>query len=50
MQNTQAKDNAMAALNEDYDFTFAESSEEQTSVDEYLDQFNDPSNCVGCAE
>jgi hypothetical protein len=50
MQNTQAKDNAMAALNEDYDFTFAESSEEQTSIDEYLDQFNDPSNCVGCAE
>ena len=50
MQNTQAKDNAMAALNEDYDFTFAESSEEQTSLDEYLDHFNDPSNCVGCAE
>ncbi len=36
MQNTQAKDDAMAALDEEFDFTFKD--------------FSDPSECVGCAE
>ena len=36
MQNTQAKDDAMAALDEEFDFTFK--------------QFSDPTECVGCAE
>ena len=37
MQNTQAKDDAMAALDESFDFNFIEFQ-------------NDPSTCVGCAE
>ena len=36
MQNTQAKDDAMAALDEEFDFTFRDCS--------------DPTECVGCAE
>ena len=36
MQNTQAKDDAMAALDEEFDFTFKD--------------FSDPTECVGCAE
>ena len=36
MQNTQAKDDAMAALDEEFDFTFQE--------------FSDAGECVGCAE
>ena len=36
MQNTQAKDDAMAALDEEFDFTFRD--------------FSDPTECVGCAE
>ena len=37
MQNTQAKDDAMAALDESFDFNFIEFQ-------------SDPSTCVGCAE
>ena len=37
MQNTQAKDDAMAALDESFDFNFIEFQ-------------TDPSTCVGCAE
>ena len=36
MQNTQAKDDAMAALDEEFNFTFRD--------------FSDPTECVGCAE
>jgi hypothetical protein len=43
MQNTQAKDDAMAALDEEFDFTFKD-------FDVELDEYNDPAACVGCAE
>ena len=42
MQNTQAKDDAMAALDEQFDFNFIEVSD--------LDQLSEPGECVGCAE
>jgi len=50
MQNTQAKDDAMAALDGNFAEVFG--FEEWTSQDddEILDQFNDPTICVGCAE
>ena len=40
MQNTQAKDDAMAALDEEFDFTFKD----------FASEYSDPSGCVGCAE
>lgn len=40
MQNTQAKDDAMAALDEEFDFTFKD----------FASEYSDPTECVGCAE
>ena len=47
MQNTQAKDDAMAALDEGFEF---DSSAFDSDSDEIVDLFNDPAGCVGCAE
>ena len=47
MQNTQAKDDAMAALDEGFEFDF---SAFDSDSDEIVDLFNDPASCVGCAE
>lgn len=47
MQNTQAKDDAMAALDEGFEFDF---SAFDSDSDEIVDLFNDPAGCVGCAE
>ena len=47
MQNTQAKDDAMAALDGEFSSLFAEW---QSDDDDILDVFNDPAGCVGCAE
>jgi len=47
MQNTQAKDDALAALDGDFGTMFGFQDE---SHDEIIDLFNDPSACVGCAE
>ena len=51
MQNTQAKDDAMAALDEKFDdlFDFSGISDDSDEVPN-LNQFNDPTMCVGCAE
>jgi len=49
MQNTQAKDDAMAALDGNFGEMFG--FEEWTGQDDdILDPFNDPAACVGCAE
>lgn len=50
MQNTQAKDDAMAALDGNFADMFG--FEEWTSQDddELINAFNDPASCVGCAE
>tara|TARA_R100001082_G_scaffold308_1_gene160 strand:+ start:14331 stop:15773 length:1443 start_codon:yes stop_codon:yes gene_type:complete len=53
MQNTQAKDDAMAALDQQYDFTFAENDDdlnqsENSHISQFAEVFN--SGCVGCAE
>ena len=49
MQNTQAKDDALAALDGDFGTMFG--FDEITDNDEdILDVFNDPASCVGCAE
>jgi len=54
MQNTQAKDDALAALDGDFGsmFGFSEwDSEEDKALDKEIEQmFNGPSDCVGCAE
>tara|TARA_Y100000401_G_scaffold87762_1_gene73257 strand:- start:1055 stop:2473 length:1419 start_codon:yes stop_codon:yes gene_type:complete len=47
MENTQAKDDAMAALDEGFEFDF---SAFDSDSDEIVDLFNDPAGCVGCAE
>ena len=47
MQNTQAKDDAMAALDGDFSGIFGF---DQETDDEIADMFNDPQACVGCAE
>ena len=49
MQNTQAKDDALAALDGDFGtmFGFDDLADDQ---DDVLDIFNDPASCVGCAE
>ena len=47
MQNTQAKDDALAALDGDFGTMFG--FDDQTD-DAIVDLFNDPSACVGCAE
>ena len=49
MQNTQAKDDALAALDGNFGEMFG--FEEWTGQDDdVLDVFNDPAACVGCAE
>ena len=49
MQNTQAKDDALAALDGNFGEMFG--FEEWTGQDDdVLDVFNDPTACVGCAE
>ena len=49
MQNTQAKDDALAALDGNFGEMFG--FEEWTGQDDdILDAFNDPAACVGCAE
>ena len=47
MQNTQAKDDALAALDGDFGTMFGFDDEPDQ---EFIDLFNDPSACVGCAE
>lgn len=47
MQNTQAKDDALAALDGDFGTMFGFDDD---SDQEIIDLFNDPSACVGCAE
>ena len=47
MQNTQAKDDALAALDGDFGTMFGFDDE---SDNEIIDFFNDPAACVGCAE
>ena len=49
MQNTQAKDDAMVALDDQFDFDFSDINETDESEPNY-DVFSDPTMCVGCAE
>ncbi len=51
MQNTQAKDDAMAALDGGFEdlFDFSDINSDSDAVPD-LSQFNSPSECVGCAE
>ena len=51
MQNTQAKDDAMAALDGQFAdlFDFSDINEDTDAVPD-ISQFNDPAACVGCAE
>ena len=46
-QNTQAKDDAMVALDDQFDFDFSDIDEDHP---EGYSVFNDPAMCVGCAE
>jgi len=48
-QNTQAKDDAMVALDDQYDFDFKDIFED-SEEDATYSVFNDPALCVGCAE
>ena len=48
MQNTQAKDDALAALDGDFGTMFG--FDDIIGDDEVLNVFNDPAACVGCAE
>lgn len=48
-QNTQAKDDAMVALDDQFDFDFSDIFEEDEAEANYS-VFNDPALCVGCAE
>ena len=50
MQNTQAKDDALAALDGNFGEMFGFDDDEWTGQDDVLDVFNDPAACVGCAE
>ena len=52
MQNTQAKDDAMAALDGQFAdlFDFSDISDESDAVPDFKAIFNDPAACVGCAE
>ena len=49
MQNTQAKDDAMVALDDQYGFDFSNFDEDEIGEANYS-VFNDPALCVGCAE
>ena len=48
-QNTQAKDDAMVALDDQFDFDFSDIDELGNTEADY-NVFNDPTMCVGCAE
>ena len=48
-QNTQAKDDAMVALDDQFDFDFSDIDEDDDTEANY-NVFNDPTVCVGCAE
>ena len=48
MQNTQAKDDALAALDGNFGEMFG--FEELDDDEEVINIFNDPAGCVGCAE
>ncbi len=48
-QNTQAKDDAMVALDDQFDFDFSD-IDEDNDTDANYSVFNDPALCVGCAE
>ena len=48
-QNTQAKDDAMVALDGEFDFDFSDIDELGNTESDY-NVFNDPTMCVGCAE
>lgn len=52
MQNTQAKDDAMAALDgsEDFSSLFNFDDLDADDNDDVITIFNDPQSCVGCAE
>jgi len=50
MQNTQAKDDALAALDGDFGTMFGFDEWDSKDDDELVNIFNDPSGCVGCAE
>ena len=47
-QNTQAKDDAMVALDDQFGFDFSDIDEDD--ADANYSVFNDPALCVGCAE
>ena len=49
MQDTQAKDNALAAL-EGTDFNSMFGFDDEADTDDISSVFNDPAGCVGCAE
>ena len=48
-QNTQAKDDAMVALDDQFDFDFSDIDGDNDTEANYS-VFNDPALCVGCAE
>jgi len=52
MQNTQAKDDAMAALDGQFAdlFDFSDISDDVDAVPDFRSVFTDPAACVGCAE
>ena len=52
MANTQAKDDAMAALDDQFAdlFDFSDITDDVDSVPDFNNIFNDPAACVGCAE
>ena len=49
-QNTQAKDDAMVALDDQFDFDFSDIEESDDNEEATYSVFNDPALCVGCAE
>ena len=51
MQNTQAKDDALAALDGDFGtmFGFDDIVDDDDSTNTFT-VYNDPASCVGCAE
>jgi hypothetical protein len=50
MQNTQAKDDALAALDGNFGEMFGFNDIDDDDNEGVLDIFNDPAACVGCAE
>ena len=50
MQNTQAKDDALAALDGNFGEMFGFDDIDPDDTDSYTAVFDDPSSCVGCAE